>query len=270
MKFNEEHINEMMRTIVVDWMADICHTARIDSREVFEVAVHAIDVAIATVLVTKPRLQMLAVAALSLACKLLSMEFPDREWWAYMSDGAVATDAIVESERKLMQVLDFNIAFVVPCHFTRCWRHAFNLDSHPCCDAVSRFLVEVALMSSDALMHSADEVAAASLYIALQTCTKQAKPSLSCGTTAGATSTPFSAAQWKATTFSPKTLAPAVTFLRSRLRAMVSPDNTASQYRLQAASKQLQESGALHCHHSCLAEFVTLQLAKHKPALSST
>jgi hypothetical protein len=264
------HINSLMRAIVVDWMTDLCHVERIQSREVFEIAVHAVDVAIATMVVTKERLQMLAVAALSLTCKFLSRGFPDREWWAYMSDGAVETIAIIEAERKLMKVLEFNIAFVVPCHFIDCWRHVFELDEHSCCEAVSRFLVEIAMMNVQVVAHRADEIAAASLYIAMETCSRKEVSQRACRSAGCFACGPFSSAQWKVTTFTSKTLAPTIAFLRSAMRTMVEPSETATHYHLQAASKQVQCSGALKHHHSCLSEFVAMQLAMYKPLKPST
>lgn len=101
---HQPNLNVRMRHILVDWMLDVSAAFALPP-PVRRRAVHVVDVTIdASPGMARKELQLVGVAALSLACKLESLPegIPQARDWAYVCDKTYTIEEIAAMERKML------------------------------------------------------------------------------------------------------------------------------------------------------------------------
>ena len=107
------------------------------------------------------------------ACKYEEIYPPIVKDFVYITDNAYSKEEILEMERKMLQTLDFNIQITSSNRFLeRYWRVSksdeliFNL---------SKYLIELSLVSTKTIKYPNSNVAASAIYLSLKM-TKSPQP----------------------------------------------------------------------------------------------
>jgi hypothetical protein len=113
------------------------------------------------------------VTAMLIACKYEEIYPPIVKDFVYITDNAYTKEEILDMERKMLQVLDFNIQITSANRFLeRFWKVAkvdlliLNL---------SKYLIELSLLNCKMLRFSNSNLAASALYLSLKM-TRNASP----------------------------------------------------------------------------------------------
>jgi len=104
-------INVEMRTILIDWMVELCDEFLLQNDTLF-LAVCYIDRYLSgeNVMVSRGRLQLLGLVALFIACKYDDTSIPPVNQLIYYSDNAYTKEEIIAMEVSVLNTLRFDIA----------------------------------------------------------------------------------------------------------------------------------------------------------------
>lgn len=104
----QEDVNEKMRAILVDWLVEVHLKFKLVPESLY-LTVNLIDRYLEREQVNRQRLQLVGVTAMLIACKYEEIYPPIVRDFVYITDNAYTKEEILEMERKMLQVLDFNI-----------------------------------------------------------------------------------------------------------------------------------------------------------------
>ena len=101
-------INEQMRAILIDWLVEVHYRFRLKSETLFQ-TVWIIDTYLSLVQITRAKLQLLGIASLLISCKSQEIYYPQLNEFIDITDGAYVKNELIDMEKKVLKVLDFNI-----------------------------------------------------------------------------------------------------------------------------------------------------------------
>lgn len=157
-------LNDGMRIILIDWLADVLRKYRLSSSTLF-LTVSLVDLFLSKVIVPRNRLQLVGVAACSLASKYNERDAPSLDSLAYVTANTFAVNEIKAMECQLLSAVGFRVprtsAFVFVERLLGMLQH--RMDTVQC--EAARFLAELALLDMRCLCHGPAAVAAAALYV---------------------------------------------------------------------------------------------------------
>ena len=104
----QEDINEKMRSILIDWLVEVHLKFKLVPESLY-LTVNLIDRYLDKEQVNRQKLQLVGVTAMLIACKYEEIYPPIVRDFVYITDNAYTKEEILEMERKMLQVLDFNI-----------------------------------------------------------------------------------------------------------------------------------------------------------------
>ena len=104
----QEDINEKMRAILVDWLVEVHLKFKLVPESLY-LTVNLIDRYLEREQVNRQKLQLVGVTAMLIACKYEEIYPPIVKDFVYITDNAYTKEEILEMERKMLSVLDFNI-----------------------------------------------------------------------------------------------------------------------------------------------------------------
>jgi hypothetical protein len=113
------------------------------------------------------------VTAMLIACKYEEIYPPIVKDFVYITDNAYTKEEILVMERNMIQTLDFNITFTSSYRFLERLAKIANVD--PLIFNLSRYLMELSLVSYKMVKYSNSNIASSALYLALKM-TKQPSP----------------------------------------------------------------------------------------------
>eukprot|EP00930_Biecheleria_cincta_P023052 TRINITY_DN16706_c0_g2_i1.p1 TRINITY_DN16706_c0_g2~~TRINITY_DN16706_c0_g2_i1.p1 ORF type:complete len:394 (-),score=68.13 TRINITY_DN16706_c0_g2_i1:98-1279(-) len=157
-------LNDGMRIILIDWLADVLRKYGLSSSTLF-LTVSLVDLFLSKVTVPRNRLQLVGVAACSLASKYNERDAPSLDSLAYVTANTYTVNEIKAMECQLLSALDFRVprsnAGVFVERLLGLLQHRMDAVQ---CEAV-RYLAELALLDLRCLSHGPSAVAAAALYV---------------------------------------------------------------------------------------------------------
>jgi G2/mitotic-specific cyclin-B, other len=146
---SHRHINESMRSVLIDWIAEVHFKFKLASETLY-LTVNIIDRYLEQVHdITTSKLQLIGVTALLLASKVEDIYPPELKELAYITSSAYTTKDIIQMESQIAGVLNFN--FTVPTVYTFISRflkaaHADKMMVQTACYLAERSLQEYAML----------------------------------------------------------------------------------------------------------------------------
>lgn len=139
----QSDINGRMRGILVDWLIEVHMKYRMRSETLF-LTVRLVDLYLSRASVSRSRLQLIGVAAMSIAAKYEEINPPEMEDYVYITDNAYSRDDVIGMECQMLRVLDFQLTAPTAAHFLEPFLEA------SACDGAQkdfvRYLAELSLL----------------------------------------------------------------------------------------------------------------------------
>lgn len=151
------------RDILIEWMQEVYHSLRLLSETMF-LAVYIVDKTLSSKVVSKRKLQLVAVGAFLVAAKYEELWAPPVEDLRFACDFAFQKEEILKMERMLLNTLGFNLGVATPLMFLRRFSKAGGSDSKT--HTLGKYLTEMSLTSYQMVHYHASEIAAAAVYLA--------------------------------------------------------------------------------------------------------
>lgn len=164
----QSDINPMMRSILLDWLVEVGMEYRLTSDTLFLSAAY-IDRFLSLVDVKRNRLQLVGVTAMLVASKYEEIYAPQVEEFCYITDNTYTREQVLEMERELLRVLDFDLTQPTIKTFLRRYIKAASgeIPLDVTFEFLCSYLAELTLMDYGMLNYLPSMVAAACVTVAL-------------------------------------------------------------------------------------------------------
>lgn len=163
---NQPHINERMRSILVDWLVEV-HLKFKLVPETLYLTVNVIDRFLDIGQVTRPKLQLVGVTALLIASKYEEIYPPELRDLVYICDHAYRKEQILEMEETILKALEYKITIPSAHAFLVRFLKAAHADRKIV--QLSCFILDGTLQSYSLLHYLPSQLAAAAVLIARKT-----------------------------------------------------------------------------------------------------
>lgn len=101
-------INHSMRTILIDWLVEVCEEYRLQS-ETLCLAISYIDRFLSVMSVVRAKLQLVGTAAMFIAAKYEEIYPPDVGEFVYITDNTYTKKQVLRMEQLILKVLTFDL-----------------------------------------------------------------------------------------------------------------------------------------------------------------
>jgi len=155
-------VNEKMRGILVDWLAEV-HLKFNLLPETFFLAVNIVDHYLSVAQVARSQLQLVGVTAMLIASKYEEIYPPEVNDYVFVTDNTYSRDEILEKEGEILNTLNFNLTYPSMLHFLRRFSKAGQSDymTHTLC----KYLIELSTLDVKMYKYMPSQIAAASVYL---------------------------------------------------------------------------------------------------------
>jgi cyclin B len=160
---SQPHINEKMRSILVDWLVEV-HLKFKLVPETLYLCVNLIDRYLTTEKVSRPKLQLVGVTCLLIASKYEEIYPPELRDLVYICDRAYSKSEILDMEETVLKALDYSITIPSAHAFLVRYLKAAHADKKMV--QLSCYVLDGTLQSYNLLNYLPSELAAAAVYIA--------------------------------------------------------------------------------------------------------
>lgn len=160
---DQKHITWETRGILVDWLVEVHLKFRLLPETLF-LAVNIIDRFMSKRVVSLEKVQLVGIAALLIAAKCEEVWTPSISNYVYVTDGGFTEEQILEAERFVLQVLEFQVAYPNALNFLRRISKADNYDIRT--RTIGKYLLETSLLDHRLLQYTPSQCSAAAMYLA--------------------------------------------------------------------------------------------------------
>ena len=108
---HQDHINERMRSILVDWLVEV-HLKFKLVPETLYLTTNIIDRYLERTEVSRPKLQLVGVTALLIASKYEEIYPPELRDLVYICDHAYRKEEILQMEENILKTLEYQITII--------------------------------------------------------------------------------------------------------------------------------------------------------------
>ena len=161
----QEDINEQMRAILIDWLVEVHYRFRLKSETLFQ-TVWIIDTYLSLIQITRAKLQLLGIASLLISCKSNEIYYPQLNEFTDITDGAYVKSELINMEKKVLKILDFNIIAPTPNDFYNIISKAFCFDQRQF--YLGKYFLESALIDYRMLKYTPSVIASSCAYIVMK------------------------------------------------------------------------------------------------------
>jgi len=163
---SQPEINENMRAILVDWLVEVQESFELN-HETLYTAVKMVDIYLSKKQVKKEDLQLIGATTCLIACKVDERIPPMVDDFLYVCDDAYTRDKLMVTERKVLQVVGFDLGFPLSYRYVRRYGRVCHV-SMPVL-TLARYILEMSLMEYSLNVEVGEaEVAVAALILALK------------------------------------------------------------------------------------------------------
>ena len=159
----QDDINRKMRAILVDWMVEVHCRFRLQTTTLW-LAVNILDRYLMKARVMRAKLQLVGITAILISCKYEEMQPPEVTDCVTITDEAYQKVEILEMEKDILTVLDYDI--MVPTAYTFLSRYLNAVQAPESTRFLAHYYAERNLQEIDSLLQPPHHVAAAALYLA--------------------------------------------------------------------------------------------------------
>lgn len=163
---SQPHINERMRSILVDWLVEV-HLKFKLVPETLYLTINIIDRFLVNVQVTRPKLQLVGVTALLIASKYEEIYPPELRDLVYICDHAYRKEQILHMEETILKSLEYKITIPSAHAFLVRYLKAAHADRKIV--QLSCFILDGTLQSYNLLHYLPSQLAAAAVLLARRT-----------------------------------------------------------------------------------------------------
>mmetsp|Transcript_274 Transcript_274/g.602 ORF Transcript_274/g.602 Transcript_274/m.602 type:complete len:385 (-) Transcript_274:440-1594(-) len=163
---NQAHINERMRSILVDWLVEV-HLKFKLVPETLYLTINLIDRYLERQEVSRPRLQLVGVTSLLIASKYEEIYPPELRDLVYICDRAYTRTEIISMEEKILKTLEYNITIPSAHAFLVRFLKAAHADKRIV--QLSCYILDGTLQSYNLLHYLPSQLAAAAVFVARRT-----------------------------------------------------------------------------------------------------
>ena len=158
-------INEQMRAILIDWLVEVHYRFRLKSETLFQ-TVWIIDTYLSLVQITRAKLQLLGIASLLISCKSQEIYYPQLSEFIDITDGAYVKNELIDMEKKVLKVLNFNIIAPTANDFYNIIAKAFGFDQKQF--YLGKYFLESALIDYRMIKYSSSVIGVSCAYIVMK------------------------------------------------------------------------------------------------------
>nr|GMD45218.1 G2/mitotic-specific cyclin-2-like [Ipomoea batatas] len=156
-------INARMRGILIDWLIEVHYKFEL-MEETLYLTVNLIDRFLAVQPVMRKKLQLVGVTALLLACKYEEVSVPVVEDLILISDKAYTRQEVLDMEKLMVNMLQFNMSVPTPYVFMRRFLKAAQCDKKS--EHTAFFMIDLCLVEYPMLRFPPSLLAAAAIFTA--------------------------------------------------------------------------------------------------------
>eukprot|EP00824_Muranothrix_gubernata_P001939 TRINITY_DN1226_c1_g1_i1.p1 TRINITY_DN1226_c1_g1~~TRINITY_DN1226_c1_g1_i1.p1 ORF type:complete len:316 (-),score=56.51 TRINITY_DN1226_c1_g1_i1:463-1410(-) len=160
----QEHINEKMRGILVDWLVQVHYKFNLLSETLF-LATNFMDRFLEKIPVSRSKLQLVGMVALLVACKYEEIYLPEVNDFVYICDHAYTKDEILQMEGVMLNTLQFSLTVATPAYFLARFCKAADCSSKV--KMYATYVCELCLQEYSMRTYRPSTLCAAALYTAL-------------------------------------------------------------------------------------------------------
>ena len=158
-------INEQMRAILIDWLVEVHYRFRLKSETLFQ-TVWIIDTYLSLVQITRAKLQLLGIASLLISCKSQEIYYPQLNEFIDITDGAYVKNELIEMEKKVLKLLNFNIVAPTANDFYNIITKAFGFDQKQF--YLGKYFLESSLIDYRMIKYSSSVIGVSCAYIVMK------------------------------------------------------------------------------------------------------
>jgi len=163
-KFEQTELTEKMRSILVDWLADVHLRFKLNTETLF-LTVNIIDKYLSKNTVPRQKLQLLGVTAMLIACKYEEIYAPEVKDFAYITDDSYTKEEILQMEQNVLKMLDFNVTIPSSFRFLQRFLNYLGTDNKKV-EYMAQYLIELSLIDCRLRKYKPSVISAGALYIA--------------------------------------------------------------------------------------------------------
>lgn len=151
------------RGVLIDYLVEVHMKFRL-SQESLLLAVNIFDRFMSKVSVPLDKIQLYGIVSMFIAAKYEEIFSPSVQHYVVVVDETYNEDEILEAERKMLKVLNFEISYPNPMNFLRRISKAENYDIQT--RTIGKYLLEISLLDHRLLKYKPSEISAAAIYLA--------------------------------------------------------------------------------------------------------
>lgn len=159
----QTQLKPRMRSILVDWLVEMHQRFRLLPETLF-LAINIMDRFMSVEVVQIDKLQLLATGSLFIAAKYEEVFSPSVKNYAYFTDGLYTEDEILEAEKYILTILNFDMNYPNPMNFLRRISKADDYDVQ--LRTLGKYLLEVTIVDHKFIGILPSLCSAAAMYIA--------------------------------------------------------------------------------------------------------
>lgn len=159
----QTQLKPRMRSILVDWLVEMHQRFRLLPETLF-LAINIMDRFMSVEVVQIDKLQLLATGSLFIAAKYEEVFLPSVKNYAYFTDGSYTEEEILEAEKYILTILNFDMNYPNPMNFLRRISKADDYDVQ--LRTLGKFLLEVTIVDHKFIGILPSLCSAAAMYIA--------------------------------------------------------------------------------------------------------
>mmetsp|Transcript_31500 Transcript_31500/g.36345 ORF Transcript_31500/g.36345 Transcript_31500/m.36345 type:complete len:379 (+) Transcript_31500:327-1463(+) len=160
---NQRHVNERMRSILVDWLVEV-HLKFKLVPETLYLTINLIDRYLERREVTRPKLQLVGVTCLLIASKYEEIYPPELRDLVYICDRAYSKEEILENEEIVLKALEYQITIPSAHAFLVRFLKAAHADKKMV--QLSCYILDGTLQNYSLLEYLPSQMAAAAIFLA--------------------------------------------------------------------------------------------------------
>lgn len=159
----QTQLKPRMRSILVDWLVEMHQRFRLLPETLF-LAINIMDRFMSVEVVQIDKLQLLATGSLFIAAKYEEVFSPSVKNYAYFTDGSYTEEEILEAEKYILTILNFDMNYPNPMNFLRRISKADDYDVQ--LRTLGKYLLEVTIVDHKFIGILPSLCSAAAMYIA--------------------------------------------------------------------------------------------------------
>jgi len=162
---NQKSINIQMRAILINWLIEVQYKEKFKIETLYQ-SIWIIDSYLSLKEMEISKFQLLGITALLISCKYNEIYYPKLEEFIQITDNAYKKCELLEMEKEVLKILEFEIASPTSIQFYQIISKIFKFDEKQ--DYFGKFFLESSLIEYDMISFSPSLIAISSVYIIMK------------------------------------------------------------------------------------------------------